>query len=134
MFHVTFSFQDRSEEDLIHLNQMLGSLALSSLDIAEESGYTAQSCQYSADDELLSTTVRTGFDRIDLICEQEEGEETFCYQIDTAALPLEEALGIEEFADMWTSKHPDQVIRILLEKESQKYRSYILAYHKRKLD
>ena len=110
--HMEFTFPDREEKDLEHLNAMLSSMKWSEVRLEDFNGYHEKTSTMDQNTgEICSVTHRYGFDQVVLECEREDGEPGYRYQVETEYLT--QAISSDEYHDCWSEEHPDYVMRVL---------------------
>ena len=110
--HMEFTFPDREEKDLEHLNAMLSSMKWSEVRLEDFNGYHEKTSTMDQNTgEICSVTHRYGFDQVVLECEREDDEPGYRYQVETEYLT--QAISSDEYHDCWSEEHPDYVMRVL---------------------
>ena len=110
--HMEFTFPDREEKDLEHLNAMLSSMKWSEVRLEDFNGYHEKNSTMDQNTgEICSVTHRYGFDQVVLECEREDDEPGYRYQVETEYLT--QAISSDEYHDCWSEEHPDYVMRVL---------------------
>ena len=110
--HMEFTFPDREEKDLEHLNAMLSSMKWSEVRLEDFNGYHEKtSTRDQNTGEICSVTHRYGCDQVVLECEREDDEPGYRYQVETEYLT--QAISSDEYHDCWSEEHPDYVMRVL---------------------
>ena len=110
--HMEFTFPDREEKDLEHLNAMLSSMKWSEVRLEDFNGYHEKTSTMDQNTgEICSVTHRYGFDQVVLECERQDDEPGYRYQVETEYLT--QAISSDEYHDCWSEEHPDYVMRVL---------------------
>ena len=105
--HMEFTFPDREEKDLEHLNVKYAQRIL-----MDFNGYHEKTSTMDQNTgEICSVTHRYGFDQVVLECEREDDEPGYRYQVETEYLT--QAISSDEYHDCWSEEHPDYVMRVL---------------------
>ena len=105
---ITFEFPERTAGDVEMINQALGGMKFSSVNLAQEDGYLAVTKHYR-EGEMTGETMRYGFDTLVLECGTNDGEEMHTYQIDMETEGADSNMDAQR--ERWNAAHPDRAMR-----------------------
>lgn len=131
MFTLSFDFERGEEDSLEQLNASLSSMRLSSLNIKDSDGYLLTKTTFK-DGIPTGKSYSYGFDRIELECRQEDGEELYAWQIDAEAFPAGEIATSDSYHDRWCARHPGRVMRTLTQIGFDTADAFVVTHHERK--
>ena len=114
LFKIVFEFSERKAWNLDKINDVLSTLPLSYLNIAYDEGYL-ETTNYSdkAGHSFKETTYRYGFDKISLICVQDNEKEKHYYRIDTKFFAKDEIKNFNMLSEFWYKEHPERTISMV---------------------
>ena len=132
MFTMRFQFKEREVKDINRVNEALSAMKLSGLGIGALEGFLAQTIHYPREtDRQPQTAYWYGFDLLELTCEDEEDEEKYCWQIETAAVPKGRFGSSGDFHDLWCRRHPDRTMRSLRMYSFDQADAFVILHHEK---
>ena len=133
MFKMSFDFEDRELTDLDFVNAALSAMRLSDLKAADSDGYLAVKTEYDPDThQPTETTYHYGFDHLTLVCETDEDDDPYTWQVDAQAFPKGEMSDSDAFHDMWCKQHPDRTMRTLTQYAFDDADAFVVLHHDKK--
>ena len=133
LFKIVFEFSKRKAWDLDKINDVLSTIPLSYLNIADDEGYL-ETTNYSdkAGHSFKETTYRYGFDRVSLICVQDNEKEKHYYQIDTKFFAKDEIKNFDMLSEFWYKEHPERIISMVYKISRDDGDAFVIIHHEKK--
>ena len=124
---IQFEYNDRKEEDLDQLNQMLAAMELTDVDVEDLSVYfcTRHELEHEV---IVGTTHRCGLNSGILICKKADLEKTYRYQIATEVFEDADAMKNGTFADYWREKYPERKLSTVSTYSFDTYLAVVVVY------
>ena len=133
VFKIVFEFSERKAWDIDKINDVLSTIPLSYLNIADNEGYL-ETTNYSdkAGHSFKEITYRYGFDKVSLICVQDNEKERHYYQIDTNFFAKGEIKDFDMLSEFWYKEHPERIISMVYKISRDDGDAFVIIHHEKK--
>ncbi len=132
MFRMQFDFDDCRLTDLNYVNAALSAMRLSDVTAEEMDGYLAAGTEFDPETrQPVRKTFDYGLDHLTLLCEAEEEDALYTWQIDTRAFAKGEVPDTKAFHDAWCLEHPDRAMRSLTQYAFDGADAFVVLHHER---
>ena len=133
LFKIIFEFSERKSWDIDKINDVLSTIPLSYLNIADDEGYL-ETTNYSdkAGHSFKETTYRYGFDKVSLICVQDNEKERHYYQMNTKFFAKGEIKNFDMLSEFLYKEHPELIISMAYKISRNDGDVFVIIHHEKK--
>lgn len=133
LFKIVFEFSERKSWDIDKINDVLSTIPLSYLNIADDEGYLETTDYYDKDKHSSPKTIyRYGFDKISLICVRDNDKENHYYQIDTKFFAKDDIKNFNRLSEFWYKEHPERIISMIYKLYRDDGDAFIILHHEKR--
>lgn len=125
MITINFDFKDRSDEDLVQLNNILATMKLDELSLENEKDYLATTTDREGN--LISN--QYGLSSGTLVCKLSKSESGYQYRIDSEV--IDKSVDEDVFLQNWRDAHSDRIVRIFMRAHFDDLVGCLIVHHQR---
>lgn len=125
MITINFDFENRRQDELVCLNNILATMNLDELRLENDKEYLAT----TTDGEGKLIGNRHGLSSGTLVCNLSESESGYQYRIDSGV--IDEGTDEEAFLHNWSDSHPDRTVRAFITSQFNGLVGCLIVHHQR---